>query len=160
MMQRIIFLDIDGPIINTPMFFIRHDCSITRSAMNTQAIAFVVEIARVAKARIVTNSTHNTHDVDGKNLRFDLVEVGVPDELFHEQWRTKYPDYWGGHGRLRAIHDWMEENGEADWIAFDDASFTDSERLILVDFDRGIDWDCYQKARKYWRLPENRIIVA
>jgi hypothetical protein len=39
---------------------------------------------------------------------------------------------------MRSIKKWLLENGGPDWIAFDDESFTDDPRLILVDRDAGI----------------------
>ena len=96
-MNKVIFLDIDGPIINTPMYFLDPNCSVHRTQMNTQAIAYVVKLASFAGAKIVCNSTHNTHDIEnpltGKltNVKEDLIYWGVPLNLFHDDWKTTYP---------------------------------------------------------------------
>jgi hypothetical protein len=52
----------------------------------------------------------------------------------------------------------MEENGESDWICFDDANFIDDQRLILVSFDLGITYREYKKALNMWNLKERFII--
>ena len=161
MMQKIIFLDIDGPVITDPLFFLSHDASVKRSVLNTQALAYLVALCDAANAKIVTNSTHNNHVVEHRTLKDDLIRWGVDEKYFHKNWRTQFPEYWGDNGRLRGIHDWMlENNGEhVDWICFDDAFFTDSERLIVVDARLGIDYKAYSQALKYWGISEPRLDV-
>lgn len=168
-MDKAIFIDIDGPIINTPMYFLDPNCSLKRSVMNTQAIAYVVKLASFSGAKIVCNTTHNTHDIEdpltGKvtNVKEDLIYWGIPPDLFHEDWMTTYPypeyEEYGTHRRLRAIKEWMVKNGEVDWVAFDDDNFTDSEKLILIDFDRGIDYDAFRQAIKVWGLEDKYGVV-
>lgn len=171
-LPKVIFLDIDGPIINTPLYFIDPMCSMDRSVMNTQAIGYLVKLAKFAGAKIVCNSTHNTHDIteswDGKarTLRDDLIYWKVPAELFHEDWKTSYPyppeskfSEASESRRLRAIDLWQKQNGEADWIAFDDENFG-HERLMLVDFDRGIDYDLFRRAITFWGLDAKYGVVG
>jgi hypothetical protein len=158
-LQRIVFLDIDGPIINTPMFYLDPGASMLRAALNTQAIAYVKRLCKIANARLVTNSSHNYAVVDDpltgavRNLRQDLVTWGMPPDLFHVDWRTEYPNPSGATDttrRLKAIQNWQDANGEADWVCFDDENFTNDKRLIRIDFDAGIDYAAYRKASKVW----------
>lgn len=166
-MDKIIFLDLDGPIINTPCYYLDSMASLHRTVLNTQALGYVVNLAKLAKAKIVTNSTHNSHDSEDANgvkhnLKEDLIKWMVPEELFHEDWCTTYPYPEGSKfsehtdaRRLRAIDQWMEKNGKADWIAFDDDPFvqgTLAARLMLVNFERGIDRELYYKACKFWNI--------
>lgn len=170
LMQKIIFIDIDGPIINTPCYYIDSFASIQRSVMNTQAIGYVNRLALLADAKIVTNSTHNYHTVKetDRNLRADLLRWGLRESYIHDDWRTSFPwpdlesdPLFPTHRRLRGIMEWEQKNGEANWIAFDDEPFVDKSdpRLMHVDFERGIDYDLYKKACNHWKLNPEGLIV-
>lgn len=168
-MQKIIFLDIDGPIINTPCYYLDPMASMERSIMNTQALGYVARIARLADALIVTNSTHNTADCNGKDLKQDLVKWGIKEELFHMSWHTNYPfpdvsiydpnEVVLQHRRLLAINQWMKTNGQVDWICFDDCDFTTDPRLILVDFETGVDYSAYKAALKFWNINDPAFTI-
>jgi hypothetical protein len=170
--QRLVFLDIDGPIINTPMFYLGHDCSVRRTWLNTQAIAYVNRLCAHTKALVVTNSTHNNHDIEDeltatkRTLKNDLVIWGLKEEYFHTNWKTNYPNAFGN--RLRSITDWISDNSEGndieyDWVCFDDSYFTNDKRLVLIDYDRGIDYTAYRKAMKlfgYRHEPNGGLILV
>jgi HAD domain in Swiss Army Knife RNA repair proteins len=166
-LQRIIFLDIDGPIINKPCYYIDPRCSLDRSVMNTQAIGYVNRLAEIVEAKIVTNSTHNSYLIedlltgDKRDLRKDLIKWGMKEDLFHTAWCTSFPDNatsnFDSHTRLDAIEDWQEDNGECDWICFDDDKFTFRKNLIVVDFEIGIDNSSYRKAGKFWGVRKEPI---
>lgn len=167
-LQRIIFIDIDGPIINTPCFYIDPMCSVNRSVMNTQAIGYVNRLAQVVNAKIVTNSTHNSYLVEDiltgekHDLKRDLIKWGMKEDLFHTAWRTGFPDNAkfnaNSHRRMDAIEDWQEANGECDWICFDDDKFTTRKNLIVIDFETGIDHAAYRKAGKFWGIRKEPIL--
>jgi hypothetical protein len=168
-MQRIIFVDIDGPVINTPCYWVDGMASLQRSVMNTQSIGILNRLAKLASARIVTNSTHNNFTVKetGRTLRADLLKWGLKEEYIHENWCTTFPwpdlesdPLYPTHRRLRGIMEWENANGEADWIAFDDEPFLHESdgRLMLIDFDHGIDYTVYLKACAHWKLnPKNAV---
>jgi HAD domain in Swiss Army Knife RNA repair proteins len=114
--QKIIFLDVDGPLINEPMFDIKHDCSIHRSMINTMAIGFLRRMMKITGAKIVMNTMHNGHIVWGNNVKQDLLKWGLREEDFMADWQTKFGvSLWK---REEAIHEWLIRNGdEFDWIA-------------------------------------------
>lgn len=162
-LPRIVFLDIDGPIINTPCFFLDVNASVCRTVLNTQALGYVAKILESVNAKLVTNSTHNIYDIEDpltaekRNLKTDLIRWGLKPEHFHEVWKTAYPypEYSKGESnRLISILQWQEENGPCDWIAFDDEHFTKQARLILVSELYGIDYEAYLKALKFWKINE------
>lgn len=151
------FLDIDGPVINTPCYWVNHTASLERSVLNTQSIGILNQLCKLASAQIVTNSTHNNFTVreTGRTLKDDLLKWGIKPEYIHEDWSTEFPwPDWGDgqpmHRRMKGIMGWMEKNGEADWICFDDEPFVDDPRLFVIDFDCGIDYDVYVKVCKSW----------
>ena len=156
---RIVFCDIDGPIISSGCYGITPQASNARACMNQNAIGYLNILCNHAKARIVTNTSHNYHDVKepetGKfrNLKTDLIRWGVKEHFFHEDWRTEYPypEHDPEHGyydlpRLTAINQWLAKNGDHEWVVFDDAKFTEDKRLVLIDFDHGITRDSIMRA--------------
>lgn len=169
MMQKIIFVDIDGPVINTPCYWVASMASLQRAVMNTQAIGILNRLATAADAKIVTNSTHNNFTVreTGRTLKQDLIKWGLVERFLHDDWCTTYPwpdlesdTLYPTHRRLRGIMEWEMNNGEADWIAFDDEPFVheSDKRLFVIDFDRGINYDTYLDVCKYWNLNPKAII--
>jgi HAD domain in Swiss Army Knife RNA repair proteins len=171
-MQKIIFIDIDGPIINTPCYYLDMNCSINRSVMNTQSLGYVTKLAKLANAKIVTNTTHNTFNLEDlitgatRTIKDDLIAWGIPEDLFHEYSYTNYPNPIGGkyakhgqsHGRLRSIEQWQEQHGLADWLCFDDEPFTDDPRLLVIDFDLGIDYKAFKDALANWNISNSLLI--
>ena len=159
-MQKIIFLDIDGPVIHQPCYYIDIDSSFKRSVVSTTAIGYLNKLCTDYNAKIVCNSTHNDYipftKVQG-DLKHDLIRHGVDGYNFHVNWRTGYPNNLKGKAtrssstnRLVAIELWQEENGVVDWICYDDDRFTQDKRLYCVSFERGIDMDAYMYAVKRW----------
>jgi hypothetical protein len=153
--RRIVFVDCDGPLISTGCYGVTPAASNLRACMNQSAIGYLNMLCDHAKAKVVTNTSHNYHEVkDGygfpRDLKTDLIRWGVKDHLFHEDWRTKFPEcgkFSGGEmNRLLAIEEWLAKNGDADWCCFDDAKFTEDKRLILIDFDHGITRDSIMRA--------------
>lgn len=154
-MQRILFLDIDGPMIPGGMFFIDPMSSHDRK-FSPISVAIVNRICNQSGAKIVFNTYHNTA---GGALLADSVREGIKLSYIHEFGpMTLYPHGIRGvtsmdmHDRMAAITQWQEVNGEADWIAFDDSKFTTDERLGLVDFDTGISPKHYDLAANRWNL--------
>jgi hypothetical protein len=139
MKPRICFLDIDGPIINAGCFGICKDASEMRSIMSTSAIGFLNLLCDETGAKIVTNSSHSYHDVAGRTLKEDLIRWNLKRVHFHDNWRTTFGvEGVGGNERMRAINTWLKNNGEHDWICFDDVRFIEGGRLVHVSFDDGI----------------------
>jgi 5'(3')-deoxyribonucleotidase len=155
-MSKIIFLDIDGPVITEGLYQADQFCSINRSLFNISALDNLQKLCSLTGAKIVTNSMHNYYVVEDRTIRDDLLEWGIPKHHFHPTWRTIFPhiDYSRinntrrGIGRQVAIDTWMIENGECTWVCFDDRHFTDDPRLLLVDPAKGITQKLFDRAFK------------
>lgn len=166
MTERIIFLDIDGPIITDSMFELNENVSHNRTYMNANALGYVVTLAKVANAKIVTNSTHNYHIVyhdewPPTDLKTDLIFHGVPEHLFHKDWRTRFAHSEDAErdphlltDRLSGIDEYLTERklnlNDEGWICFDDDLFTRRRNLILVDSRCGITYADYVEASNFW----------
>jgi HAD domain in Swiss Army Knife RNA repair proteins len=148
--MKIIFLDIDGPIINTPLYYINPMVSFRRTHMNTAALGWISFLCKKTGAKIVCNSSHNYHHVDNldeRDLKSDLCTIGRLDpDWFHPKWRTTYPYSRGEYRRSAAILDWLDENKDPEvvsWVAFDDdwENFSEHHQinnLAKVVFEEGI----------------------
>ena len=150
---NLIFLDIDGPVITEPCFYIDPTgASIERTVMSTHAIGYLKELLRQTNSKIVMNSTHNTHDIEDpltgqmRNIKMDLIYWGMKEEEFHPNWKTEFPNPKGAkfseNWRLKAVSNWLEAHGDHVWIAFDDEYFH-SENQYVIDFNLGIDYNAF-----------------
>lgn len=148
--MKIIFLDIDGPMIPATMYLIDQYAGFRRIFPET-TVAVLKRMCENTGAKLVINSTHNTciesREVDGFTIH--TVEEtlkrnhGFTDDHFHPDSRTRYPAV----NRLTAVTDWLALHPEVtDWVAIDDNNFTDNERLILVNPDTGIGVDVLNKV--------------
>lgn len=149
-MNKYIFLDIDGPVIPEGCYYINRNASFDRTFSNV-CIGFVKKLLELSDAKLVTNSMHNYHTRAGThlgNLRDDLVTAGIPQEAFHDVWRTQFghPTFsthnWRTdevHPRLRAINKWLDQWGgeNPQWLGFDDEDYR-SPNQLLVNFNDGI----------------------
>lgn len=136
---RLIFLDIDGPMIPSGMFLIDRDASYKR-VYSPIAVGVINHLCHETKAKIVFNTTHNMFDnpFTNKSVIEDSIDQGIKrGHLFNNGSKTKYPDI----PRLDAIKLWLKEHEmteeNAVWIAFDDVDFK-HDNLILVDYDVGL----------------------
>ncbi len=152
---KVLFLDVDGPLINTPIFYLDRQCSLQRTRVNTQALAYCKRLLELTKAKLVMNTTHNNFDVEGRSVKDDLVRWGMPVEYFHDDWRTNYPNT----RRASAVTNWLAAHGDPDWVAFDDDRFTNDPRLVWIDFDLGVDKATFNKALKHFGHREDSFFV-
>ena len=146
-MQNIIFLDIDGPLIPTISYLFDLHASINQN-LNLQCVNILKKIIEKSGAKIVLNTTHNhmLHErisTEGKlvwpGLLNKFKEVGLYEHLRDENFHTNYPN---AKNRLSAINTWLDQNGNAIWVALDDA-YIDHPNAYLIDQSIGIDLRAY-----------------
>ena len=141
--MKIIFLDIDGPVISAQAPMIDSEM---RLSYIQESIELLNQLCEKTGAKIVTNSSHNYHIVNGNTIKDDLIKWGIDSANFHEKWRTIFPyiDYTKvksnirGIGRFIAIDKWQADNEHCNWVCFDDRKFTISFRLIHISDGNGI----------------------
>lgn len=156
MQYKIIFLDIDGPMIGTPQHCIDSSASNKRSIMNTNAIGWINTICLTVNAKIVTNSAHNyyninsktnllfTDDETGEDLKTSLIKHGIKEEYFYSPWRIDF--YKDTFDREKGYKDFVEKYHIKEYVIFDDMNFTKDKNLILIPFEDGISFEHYKKA--------------
>jgi hypothetical protein len=150
MTKRVVFLDIDGPMIPFSMMLV--DRLAARNRVIPQIpVAVVKRLCERADAKVVFNTTHNT-PIDGiPDIDLALVAAGLPRELIHTDKMTNYPRIH----REQAVLWWLHEHKEVeDWIAFDDTLFTERENLIWVDPDAGLHLKHLNIALDRWGVPQ------
>lgn len=152
MTKRIVFLDIDGPMIPSGMFLIEKQCSFDRM-FSRIPVAVINHLCEESGAQIVMNTTHNLH---GGTMLSDVVREGIKEKYLHPTApMTTYPQ----NNRWWAIQMWVQDNGPIDqWVAIDDAPFTKDERLILIDFNQGLHPGHYNVIADMWGLTKVFIL--
>lgn len=169
MTDKIIFLDIDGPMIPAVHFLTNCNASFDQD-FDPRCVMVLKKILKETNAKIVFNSTHNLHLhkteympglLNMWNRSFWNPEVG---NYLHDDNVTTYPNPTryelipAGRNpsrRLCAIFEWLHghydisEANSVLWIAMDDVMI-DDERAFLIDFDEGIGIKAYDHAAKYF----------
>jgi len=135
-LTKVIFLDIDGPMIPGTWLLVDNLASWKRE-FPPHTVAVVREMCKRTGALVVFNTTHNrpfakaygVDDID--DIDVALVKQGLPEEYLHPtDHATQYPDIERG----LAVTEWLHRHTEVtDWVALDDVKFTDDKRLLLVD---------------------------
>lgn len=147
-LQKIVFLDIDGPMIPSYVYLKNLNCSMSdeRREFCIYCVLAINRLCEQTDAKIVFNTYHNRHyPTQVGTIRDDAIANGVLERHIHEEWKTEYPNT---HNRYDAICNWIRKNGEADWIAIDDADFTDraGARQILIDPHQGFNIPAFNVA--------------
>lgn len=154
-MTRIVFLDIDGPMIPATMYLADNMCSPNRNFPPT-TIAVINYLCDKTDAQVVFNTTHNI-DWDGATpLQVAIVSAGLKPQHIHPDSKTLYPTKERGE----AIIEWLSRHPEVtDWIALDDCKFTGDERLIWVDPSPGVHLEHLNIALERWNLPPILLLM-
>lgn len=149
-MKRVVFLDIDGPVIPFGMFLIDSMASHHR-ILAPIPMACLKTLCEKSGALIVFNTTHNQSWEGILDIDEQMISCGFPAEFIHSDMKTKYPQL----DRETSVYEWLSRHPETeDWIALDDARFTEADNLIWVDPNAGIHlghlnqvldrWNCSQ----------------
>lgn len=132
---KVVFLDIDGPMIPASYFLVDNLASWHRRFPST-TVAVIQRLCERTGAKVVFNTTHNIPFDGVDDIDVALEKQGLDREHIHAtDLQTKYPDLERG----LAVKEWLFRHPEVThWVALDDVKFTDDERLIWVDPDAGV----------------------
>lgn len=146
MSKRVVFLDIDGPMIPYSMFLVDRMASYNR-VFPAITVAVVREVCKRGEALVVFNTTHNTPFDGVADIEEAMISAGFPREMVHPDMKTKYPQL----PRDQAVVEWLHRHPETDdWIAFDDVKFTQANNLIWVNPDAGLHLEHLNVALNRW----------
>jgi hypothetical protein len=152
---RIIFLDIDGPMIPATMYLADRMCSSNRNFPPT-TIGVINYLCKKSDAQIVFNTTHNIDAPGDIPIQQAIINGGLKQEYIHVDSKTIFPS----KPRGEAIIEWLLRHPEVtDWIALDDDRFTGDERLIWVDPYPGVHIEHLNIALERWQLPPILLLM-
>lgn len=145
-MTKIIFLDVDGPLIPGRMYYDRitstYDEVAGQFKYDPIAVGMIRKLCQESGAHVVFNTAHNehSHDVMRSKARYngfdDLLHPKVPRTCFRVVFDR----------RIDAVNDWIAKNGPVDeWVAIDDELFHDTNQ-VYIDFNLGITINNFFKA--------------
>lgn len=159
-MDRIIFLDIDGPMIPYVSFLFDKHASLDQ-VLDDRCVKVLHLILKKSRAKIVFNSYHNNYFTEGlassksPGLLRRFQVAGFGDHI-HPTQKTLFP--YGADGRsklsrLDAIRIWLGQNGNHNWVVLDDEHI-EHERAYRVNPEYGIGMSAYQHCAEWlWHNP-------
>lgn len=158
--DKIIFLDVDGPLVPGTRYLHNARSSFERDFC-PNCLMVLRHIVDKSGAQIVFNTFHNT-EID--DLVAKITAAGFGDNI-HPTRMTDFP--YGideakdgaehgieittaGDRRLVAIKKWIKNHGTDNllWIAIDDERIN-HKRALRVDFDAGMTLRTYNEAAKF-----------
>lgn len=157
----ILFLDIDGVLLSGRACLMAENIAlrartasmvprdafseIGRAALfDPCAIALVIEICEATDARLVVSSGWR-YTIGVAETRAKLLEHGIEDRLFHEDWACSLQRHGPPH-KYVDIQNWIEGHGAREpgsWLVIDDEPHATPQPTLLVD---GIEGLCVRDA--------------
>lgn len=148
--MKIIFLDIDGPLIPTRQFICNHYAGVS-DTFDAVAVDLIKNLLLDSDAKVVVSSSWPP--LLAQNA---FAKAGL-SEYFHEDWRT--PRKFSSN-HYHEIGLWLENHPEVThWIAFDDMP-TPKPGGILVDLDDGILIEHFRHAQVLLDVPKNKRLFV
>ena len=120
-MKKIIFLDIDGPMIPARAYFLPKQSFIV-TQFDPCATGMLLHLIKLTNARIVMSSVHR---MQGKDHILKLFEQnGIPSKHLHRDWHTSLDQ---SLSRTEEIQSWLDDHQDIDYyIAIDDEQLEDT----------------------------------
>jgi methionine synthase II (cobalamin-independent) len=114
-------------------------------------------LCKKSGAKIVFNTTHNKSFPDVPDVEHCLWRQGLKEEhVVTGVYKTLYPEL----DRETAVSEWLARHPDVtEWVAFDDARFTEKENLIWVDPDTGLTPFHLNEALEFFGCPPYLIYV-
>lgn len=146
-MTRVIFLDIDGPMLPARAW-VGHtdDADVPFIVWDRIGVRMIASLLTEAKAKLVISSSWALR---GRGVfEYHMERNHLAKDHLHDDWMTpREPET-----RSSQVHAWLKAHPEVtSWISFDDAQ-VDGDGAITVSFDDGISLDDYNLARRMFRL--------
>lgn len=162
-MQKILFLDIDGPLIPSRMYKAPGQTRPWVTMFDPAAVGMLNTIADKTGCKFVVHSSwvattfHYDMLPNTKTPVLDhMINQGILADHFHDDWVAQYT--FSGN-RWHAIADWIinwQDDGiKTDYLILDDADMPyqfplDKTRHIHVDFDEGFTYAQFQYILDFW----------
>jgi HAD domain in Swiss Army Knife RNA repair proteins len=134
-MTRVIFQDIDGPLIPMRMYYRGNRPHNGQSFLyDPIAVDMLKVLCEKFDAKVVFNTLHNENPAN--IMLFQARTNNMLDFMLTQDPITSFADLQVG--RLHAINQWLTRHPEVtEWVVIDDADI-DTDRLVQVDFHNGM----------------------
>lgn len=149
-MSKIIFLDIDGPVLPGRAYSLPWQTKPIVKAFDPCSVALLNSLCRETGFKVVIHSSWLCawkDGVDGPGSVHDhCINEGILAENFHED-HSCNPDSYYRYGR---IDEWLARHPETeDFVVLDDVSpdngWPHIDKFKLIDFDEGITMKVYHE---------------
>lgn len=142
LITKILFMDIDGPMIPSRAFRLPNQTKIY-SVFDPCATSMINELIKLSGARIVISSTWRKHGLDDC---LDLFKTnGIDPTLLHPDWKTSCK-----LTRTQEINSWIQNHPEiTHYVAIDDEQL-DAKILpgfVQCDMDEGFSFRNYLESK-------------
>ena len=150
MTEKILFLDIDGPMLPARASFLPNQTTPYWKILDPVAVAMVNNVCETTGRRIVVHSSWVKHQENFENGLFaHLVEQGLKSQFFHSD-PICQPISW----RYDRAMEWLKRHPEiVDFVILDDEPPQTldpqwlTSNLILVDYMNGLTWENMQAIK-------------
>ena len=155
-MSRIIFQDIDGPLIPLRLYFgggRPYNQQLASFVYDPVAVGMLNHLCDKFNAKVVFNTAHNENPdhVMRHQGSVNNIQHLHPGECTTEFVRS-IPN------RFDAINDWLSRhNGITEWIVIDDME-VHQPRQVLVDYSLGMTMESFQNACELFGEKQEQII--
>lgn len=148
MTYKVIFLDIDGPMIPRRAYYLADNYCKLVTVFDPVAVQLLLALIRDNGVKIVVCSTWRKHGYDDVCKLLD--KNGIASNLYlHPDWCTKDLERLGGEfKREDEIAEWLERHPEISHYAILDDEKHDLDGMVHVTFSDGILWSHFLKAQK------------
>jgi hypothetical protein len=141
--MKIIFQDIDGPLIPMRMYYNGSRPHNGKSFIyDPVAVDMLRTLCRKFDAKVVFNTAHNENPVDV--MMYQATTNGMEDIMYTQDPATSFDDLIVS--RLYSIEQWLARHPEVtDWVVIDDYEIK-TDRLVQVDFRTGMTIDTFYRV--------------
>lgn len=130
--MKILFLDIDGPMLPLRAYAIRPAGSLRLHVFDPLAVALVNGLLTESGAKLVISSTWRLHGRE--KFEREMADNGLRPADLHDDWRTPQFDH-----REDEIQDWLARHPTDAFAVLDDEDVK-IDNLVRVTFEDGIQW--------------------
>jgi hypothetical protein len=146
MTTKVIFVDIDGPMIPLRAWFLPNQTPIV-SIFDPCAVSLLLRLVDRSQAKLVVSSTWGLHGYDSCMETFE--KNGIHRDLFHEDWVTPRKM---SSARYHEIRWWLDRHPEVTHsVAIDDADLNMDfvPCAVKCDCAEGMSWRNYLECCVY-----------
>lgn len=154
---RVIFQDVDGPLIPGRMYYrkeARYDTEKACFLYDPVAVDMLRTLCEKYGARIVFNTAHNEEKHEAMRYK---ARINGFEDLLHEDCRTEF--CVTNESRLGSCYQWIEKHPEVtEWIVIDDEKLNDPHQ-VHINFSVGMTIDNFFMAEQLFGNKKAGLLI-